>query len=81
MNPFAILMSGFEIARIGADLLTKKRDDAPAATLEILGHLVRLVPVADLRAYLDDADRRAIDTAADIAEEAKLAQVAKEDQS
>ena len=69
----AILVSGLEIARIGVDLLTKKRTDVPAATAEIVDHVLRFIPVADLRAHLDDFDRRAIDAAADIAEEINLA--------
>lgn len=71
----AILVAGLEIARIGVDLLTKKRDDVPAATAEIASHLLKLVPVEDLRAYLAEADRRAIDLAADIAEEKRLAEL------
>jgi len=69
----AILVSGLEIARIGVDLLTKKRADVPAATAEIVDHVLKFLPVADLRAHLDDFDRRAIDAAADIAQEEKLA--------
>ncbi len=70
----AVLISGLEVARIGVDLLTKKRSDHAAATLEIASHLVKLIPVADLRAYLDEADRLAIDAAAEVAKEIKLAE-------
>ena len=71
----AILVAGLEIARIGVDLLTGKRADVPTATAEIAGHLLKLVPVEDLRAYLDEFDRQAIDAAADLAEEKKLEEV------
>ena len=67
-----ILTAGLEVARIGVDLVTGKRTDYVTVGAEIAGHVLRLVPVADLRAYLDDFDRRAIDAAADIAEEEKL---------
>lgn len=69
-----ILAVGLEIARIGADLLTKKRADPVSAVGEIVGQITKIIPVADLRAYLDDFDRQAIDAAADVAEETKLAQ-------
>lgn len=67
-----ILIVGLEVARIGVDLLTGKRDDAATATRDIAGLLVRIIPVAQLREYLDDFDRLAIDVAADIEEERVL---------
>ena len=72
-----ILIAGLEIARIGVDLLTKQRSDVPAATAEIVGHVLKLIPVDELRAHLDAFDRAAIDAAADIAEEKKLEEESK----
>ncbi len=68
------MVAGLEIARIGVDLLTKKRTDVPQATAEIASRLLRLVPVEDLRAHLAEADRLAIDAAAEVAKEIKLAE-------
>lgn len=70
----SVLVAGLEIARIGVDLLTKKRDDVSTAMAEVVGQILKFIPVNDLRAHLDDFDRRAIDAAADIAEEKKLAE-------
>ena len=69
----SILVAGLEIARIGVDLLTKKRNDPAEATKEIVGHVLKFIPVSELRVHLDDFDRAAIDAAADVAEELKLA--------
>lgn len=74
------VFAGLEVARIGADLVTGKRKDPVDAAAAIVSSIARVIPVAELRAHLDDFDRKAIDLAADIAEEEKLAQVAKENQ-
>jgi len=72
VNHAQILIVGLEIAQVGADLLTRKRTDAATAATEIVGQVVRLIPVDELRAHLDDFDRAAIDAAADVAQELKL---------
>lgn len=71
MNTAAVIATGLEIAKIGIDLLEKRTDPATAAR-GVAGHVVKLVPVADLRAYLDEEDRKFIDAAVDIEEEARL---------
>ena len=70
MDPIEI---GLTIAHIGVDLLKGKRNDEAQATTEIAGHALKLIPVETLRAHLAEEDRKAIDLAADIAQEAKLA--------
>ena len=67
------VFAGLEIAKIGGDLLTGRRTDRAAAGAEIVSKLTKIIPVADLRMHLDDFDRAAIDAAADVAEEEKLA--------
>lgn len=67
-----ILLTGLEIAKIGAQLLTQQRTDTAAAMAEIIDRVLQIIPTDDLKSYLDAADRKAIDTAADVAEETKL---------
>lgn len=74
MSAAEVLTAGLTIARIGLDLLTGARRDTVKAASEIAGHAIMLVPIDDLRAHLAEVDRKAIDAAADIAEEIKLAE-------
>lgn len=68
------LQAAMRAIQIGLDVAASRRVDYKQAALELSSAAIALVPVDELKAFLEERDKLAIDAAVDVAEAVKLAE-------